>query len=428
MWTIQKKVAAALQGPVIVTRTHTLPGYYCARALSDAGVPVVAMSPSGAAFAKGLSNLVGSGIYPLPFIEPKAFIEAVKATAANTSASMILPTCEEVFVLASNEADFTNGVRLLASPFNHLLKLHDKSRLPLIAARAGVATPETHSIRKFDSRTLDQIAKLIRPPFVIKRIHGSGNFGTRFVKNDTDLKSAVVSPDLQWPCIVQRMVPGDVFSVGAVKSGPSSGGRIVAMAVLHDLRAIQPEGGLVTARKIVTDPGIEDAASRVLAAASAVGAIHLEFIRDRSGGIHLIEINPRLWGGVATAIYSGLNIPLLLVASELNVLEPGESVVRPKLGITGIWVAGELRRIAAYLSRRQPLRALSALREFSSVLRSPDSIADEFADGLWPAAQRMWGQFSFFLARNKNDVRSRERTAREMMLNGFGESVSNIPD
>ena len=262
MRTIQDKVTAELQGPVIVTRTHTVPGYYCARALSDAGVPVVAMSPDGAAFAKGLPTLAGSGSYPLPFVEPAAFIEAVKSTAARTSAAMVLPTCEEVFVLASRESDFTNGTRLLASPFQHLLKLHDKSRLPLIAARADVATPQTHALRAFDSKTLGLIAKQIKPPFVIKRIHGSGNFGTRFVQDQHGLSSALASLDLQWPCVVQRMVFGEVFSVGAIKSRT---GRLAALAVLHDVRAIQPEGGLVTVRRIVDDPEIEEAARRVVA-------------------------------------------------------------------------------------------------------------------------------------------------------------------
>ncbi len=221
------------------------------------------------------------------------------------------------------------------------------------------------------------------------------------------------------------MVFGEVFSVGAIKSRT---GRLAALAVLHDVRAIQPEGGLVTVRRIVDDPEIEEAARRVVAAAPAIGAIHMEFIRDCSGRIYLIEINPRVWGGISTAIYSGLNIPLLLVANELGVLDSDESVYRPRTGVTGIWVAGELRRIATFLSRMQPIRATNALAEFSSVLFSADSVADEFAGGPLAAVKRMWGQFSFFLARNKNDTRSRERIARETMLNQFGATVSKIPD
>lgn len=91
-------------------------------------------------------------------------------------------------------------------------------------------------------------------------------------------------------------------------------------------------GGEVTLTRTVDDAEAADLASRVIKAAGLRGAVTVQLIRDLDDGrLMVMEVNPRLGGGVVATVNAGADIPGLIVDEALgHTVEP----VKARPGVT----------------------------------------------------------------------------------------------
>ncbi|MGY2065858.1 hypothetical protein [Blastococcus sp. SYSU DS0619] len=88
--------------------------------------------------------------------------------------------------------------------------------------------------------------------------------------------------------------------------------------------------------------------------------MQLQFLRDRAGTRHLIDLNGRFFGSMALAVAAGPNLPDAWGRRVLG--EPATSLSDGATGVRFAWAAGDLRRAA--VERRGGL-----VRDLGGVLR-----------------------------------------------------------
>ncbi len=197
-----------------------------------------------------------------------------------------------------------------------------KGRFARALERSGVNVPETFEVASLPA--LERLAPTLRFPVVVKPVCGSGSVGVRLVSDEADLLAAgrrllsqsrnerglPVASDI----LVQRYVPGEEYSVEVF----SIHGRdhIVGCTRKHLGRApfFIETGHDFPAR---LSPSVEqEIRSEVLRALCAVGyrtgPSHVECRWGRDGRPSIIEVNPRLAGGmIPRAIEMATGIDLI---------------------------------------------------------------------------------------------------------------------
>lgn len=188
------------------------------------------------------------------------------------------------------------------------------------------------------------------------------------------------------------------------------------------------QGGASTYRRTVPrDPGLMDAAARLMRALDYTGVAMLEFKGDpASGHWVLIEINPRFWGSLPLSLAAGIDFPFAL----WQLLVEGRTDV-PDTYATGIY-ARNVKRDLKWLwlnlraDRRDPVLATAPLHrvagELIHIVRGREHAdqfpADDPAPGLTEfrqlgreAADRARGRM---LSRPPLEQRARRRARRAL--------------
>ncbi len=117
--------------------------------------------------------------------------------------------------------------------------------------------------------------------------------------------------------LVMEYLPGPERSV----DGLAERGELVACVVRRKEHGSQ---------FIEHNPRLEEVARRLAARLGLTGLFNAQF-RDRGGEPHLLEINPRMSGGLPLACRSGLNLPLWAVRLALGTATPAD-VPAPRTG------------------------------------------------------------------------------------------------
>jgi argininosuccinate lyase len=183
-----------------------------------------------------------------------------------------------------------------------------KGRLVRALERANVNVPQTFEVSS--RAALEQLGPTLRFPVVVKPVSGSGSVGVRLVSDRTDLLNvggALLAETrnqrgipIASEILVQQYVPGEEYSVEVF----SIDGRdhVLGCTKKHLGRApfFIEMGHDFPAR---CSPSIEEAIrSEALRALSAVGyrsgPSHVECRLGSNGRVSIIEVNPRLAGGM----------------------------------------------------------------------------------------------------------------------------------
>lgn len=349
---------------ILVTHCHTRIGYAVSRSLTKAGYRVIAASRCRPSMCRGLSGVVAETVYPEPFNAPLEFIESLSRAANRYAARAVLPVHEEIFVLARHRQEFATrraSTQVLAPPITQLLRLHDKGHLPQLAHAASIVTPATRIVST-RADLLNAVSD-IGLPAVLKPRFGSGARGLRLLRNTADLKAVVLGDEGPPTTLLQEWVPGTGVGIG----GLFLQGEAFALSGHLRLREIPLSGGASTARVTLTHRDMQDAAKRLIASVGFSGVAMAEFRYDRdTDRAWLLEVNPRYWGGVSTAIDSGVDIPSLHVSALLDGSLP-TACVEPSRIVESRWLLGELRAAIERLIHGQLTAALRMYPRRSTV-------------------------------------------------------------
>jgi carbamoyl-phosphate synthase large subunit len=271
-------------------------------------------------------------LLPYPSAGREALLTRLLAIHEEEHLDILIPCLDaELSTLVALEPELEEaGIRTLL-PTERQLQMRDKSRLPELAAAAGIPYPETRSVTHAGFfYTCQQEGWSY--PFVVK-----GPFYDAQIVRDADQAAAAfrrISAAWGLPLLVQRIVPGEEYNLTGLGDGK---GRLLA-PVMMKKRGLTDKGK-AWAGISVHDQELLDTAESLMKALEWRGPLEIEVMRDPMGKYHLIEINPRFPAWIYLSAGVGRNLPAMLVAMMLGESLP--PIPEPQVGTLFIRFAEE---------------------------------------------------------------------------------------
>ncbi|MCM1163909.1 MAG: ATP-grasp domain-containing protein [Muribaculaceae bacterium] len=236
-------------------------------------------------------------------------LKNLHACIERNSIDIILPFVDPAIEVAGRYADLYNDVWApVVSPEKASI-LFDKDASARYYASESLPIPATY--------------RGGRPvfPLIAKPRHGSASRGIMVVRDVTDFRRVLRMPDYMMEQYIEN------HKEYTVDAYISMTGEI--QCVSPRLR-IEVLGGEVTRSVTVDYPELKLMATDVIRKARLVGPVTLQFIRDTdTGQLMLMEINPRLGGGVVCSIHAGANIPEMMLRDFLALPQNPAPDIKP---------------------------------------------------------------------------------------------------
>jgi len=248
-------------------------------------------------------------VYPSPFREPHGFLQHLRREVSDGYRA-IFPMEEETLLLLARHRDLFDRSVLLPIPgYEKIQFVRDKERLLKFAMAKGIPSPRTFFFENPDEVRTSRVEL----PAVIKPRISSGAFGIRYVTEAKDVVPAYLEVHRKYPLpLIQERIPreGDSFGVSALFDEDS---RVRAAFVHRRLREYPISGGPSTLRESVSHPQVLELGLSLLRALDWFGVAMVEFKVDpRDNTPKLMEVNPRFWGSLQLAVFSGVDFPYLI--------------------------------------------------------------------------------------------------------------------
>lgn len=198
------------------------------------------------------------------------------------------------------------------------------------AGKADILFDKVLSARAFESAGLDIPATYSggKPvfPLIAKPRCGSASKGIEIVDSISSFRRIMKNVD---DYLLQTYYPDkDEFTVDCYISRKGE-----KLCVSPRLR-LEVVGGEVARTVTVDDPDIMEAAIKAIDKLSLRGAVTLQYLRDReTNQLMLMEINPRLGGGVVCSIHAGADIPEMILSEAKGLLLKKNVMIKPGIMI-----------------------------------------------------------------------------------------------
>jgi carbamoyl-phosphate synthase large subunit len=271
-------------------------------------------------------------LLPYPSAGREALLNRLLAIHEAEELDLLIPCLDaELSTLVALEPELEKAGIDVLLPTERQLQMRDKSRLPELAAIAGIPYPETRSITHagfFYTCQQDGWSY----PFVVK-----GPFYDAAIVRDADQGAEAfrrISAAWGVPILVQRIVPGEEYNLTGL--GDGKGGLIAP--VMMKKRGLTDKGK-AWAGICIHDQVLLETAQALMKALEWRGPLEIEVMRDPGGRYHLIEINPRFPAWIYLSAGVGRNLPALLVSMMLS--EPLPEIPSPQVGTLFIRYAEE---------------------------------------------------------------------------------------
>lgn len=275
-------------------------------------------------------------LLPYPAAGADALLERIDEILRDGRIDAVIPCldAELASFIALEPSLARRGIRLLL-PERVALFRRNKDNLPTLCAEAGVATPRVRRITRedfFDLKGSD--GDFWRYPLVVKGIF----YDAYVVHTPAEARQRFHQLAAAWgyPVLVQEYVEGEEVNLAAL--GDGSGAMIGP--VMMKKQALTDKGK-AWAGVAIDDPDLLAAGQRLLAALKWRGPLELEMLRDRSGKLQLIEINPRFPAWIYLSHGVGRNLPAALLALLQGASPESLDLAPPRPGTTFIRHARE---------------------------------------------------------------------------------------
>jgi predicted ATP-grasp superfamily ATP-dependent carboligase len=275
------------------------------RALGRAGVRTLAVGPTR--FAAGLCSRYAAGrsVAPGAAEDPEAFA-AELVRLAERHGPLVLYACQEASLdVAMDVAARVPAARLPYGDSDAVRLVRDKSKLPALAAAAGIGTPITY----FEGTARELDPALLTFPCVAKPLVSTGLMPhpRRLESREAaQLLRDTLPPDQR--LLIQALADGKLRALTLLVTVD---GRVVARFEQEALRTWpQSAGPSALAVSVAPDEELTERSRRLLAGAGYSGLAELQFVHSEDGPL-LIDINTRLYGSLPLALRAGVNLPAL---------------------------------------------------------------------------------------------------------------------
>jgi len=343
---------------VLLSAKYSPSCYACLRSLAARGVRTVVVSPHEGVPAFASRYCDESIVVPSPNDDLLAYRDALLSVADRPEVRAFVPIWEEDAYLLGRYGDaFSARVDGAWPDFDRLRSVQDRLRLAEVAAKAGVAVPETEPFDEIDEWDRERIVKsrynLLAGEYVesFSERDAELNKTLRYLAPGEKPDPEAVYEEMNHVPIAQETVTGgaDEYAFIALYDR----GEPVATYQKHQIRGKTYAGGTSVYRESVAVPELESAGRALLDELDWHGLAEVEFLRDpETGEFRLMEVNPRMWASVACAIAAGADFPRYywrLATGDVDGID-GEYAV----GVGNHSLFGELQHLASVLRDDYP--------------------------------------------------------------------------
>lgn len=148
-------------------------------------------------------------------------------------------------------------------------------------------------------------------PCFAKPCIGSASKGVRLILTKDEKLAFLENKSNKF--LFQRYIKGDEYTVDAFISNS------MKECIISPRIRLATSGGEAVITQTIKHPKIESISKRVIETFGLIGPITIQFLEDAdTKKIFLMEVNPRLGGGVLASIKSGYNIPKFMLQDTLG--------------------------------------------------------------------------------------------------------------
>jgi predicted ATP-grasp superfamily ATP-dependent carboligase len=310
-------------------------------------------------------------LYPSPYSEPSQFIEKILFYCHHNNIDMIIPVGEETF-LFSKYIHLFSSIKMIIPSYRSIISVHDKENLYKNLVHLNIKTPMIQKLDKYGD--YEDIRKDFTGKVLLKPRQGGGNWGVFFldprISYTRQINCYLSETKIDHSRIlVQEFIPvKQKFSHVVLYN---KGVFVQDYADVH-IRDFPLSGGAGVLRNSCDSYPMRGPSRRIFDFLSWNGVAEVEYIEHATTGeYYLIEINPRIWGGINSAIYSGINIPEFLINISIENDVPCKKY---NLNIKTRWFWGDCRVFNDYMKQ---VGAKQATKEFLCLLFDKTK-SDEF--------------------------------------------------
>jgi predicted ATP-grasp superfamily ATP-dependent carboligase len=353
---------------VLVTDGGRGSGISIIRSLGRRGIEVVAADTTRLSPAFFSRYVAARLVYPHPGAHAEEAVHVLVRAAVEHKVDLVIPVSEELVMLLSTARDRFTGIAKLALPEPDALAVaRDKQQTLELAHELGVPAPRTVLVSSAD----DAVAHgptlgwpIVLKPQASRTARDDGKvdvFGVTYAGDLRSLAEEMRAFEGRCSVLLQEYCEGEGHGVGLLMDR----GRPLLAFQHRRLREVPFTGGPSSFRdSVALDPVLFEYCVRLLGAVGWTGPAMVEFKLTRDGP-KLMEINGRIWGSLALAVKSGVDLPVRMVdlfvrgdgavaASPLNGYAVG---VRSRdLSLELKWIASVLGRHTRYPFLRAPRR------------------------------------------------------------------------
>ncbi|MBA3248839.1 MAG: ATP-grasp domain-containing protein [Geodermatophilaceae bacterium] len=320
------------------------------RALSRAGWLVGVGTPNGVGMVTSSRYCARRHLVPRPRGDGQAFVAGVQRAVAEGHYDLVYGGGDDWMAALSTYRDGISSSVAHPSP-DVVTAALDKVELARRAREVGLAAPRT------EGASDTALAGWSGPVVVKCRSHwrpGQMHLHRVEARRYPDAAAAAgrvrALADDGFEPVLQEGIDGEL---GAL-IGLFHNGRLLGRVQQHTSGLWPtPSGVSCRAETVPIDEDLAGRCNRLLADLGWSGLVELQFLRDRHGVQHLIDLNGRFYGSMALANAAGTNLADAWARHTLGWPLPHLADGRP--GVRFLWTAGDLRR--AYAERRGGLLA-----------------------------------------------------------------------
>ncbi len=218
---------------------------------------------------------------------------------AKEKIDIVLPFVDGAIEVCSRLKERHPEVFIPVSDFDTAHQMFDKCEAAELFEKVGIAIPKTLSMES------DEFPKIFKPR------EGSASKGIKVIENAEEQR-LVSNPENY--LIQEYIADREEYTVDCYVSMMSG----KPLCTVPRLR-ISTSGGEVDRTETRRIPELISMSQQVLKAIGFQGPVTLQFIHDlKNGGYKLMEINPRLGGGVVCSIHAGADIAEMILRESMG--------------------------------------------------------------------------------------------------------------
>ena len=254
-------------------------------------------------------------LVPYPSQGVDALRERLAYVHSRTGMKVVIPTLDAELPSFMALEDFLSdlGVRTFLCT-KQQYDLRSKVRLAEMGRKAGISVPATRVVS--ETASLYKIHEELPYPFFVKGLF----YGAIFVRSVDEAVGAFHHTVANWgvPVIIQEYIQGEELNVVAVGDGR---GQLVGAVPMK--KTYITDKGKGWAGVAIKDPELLEITRRFVEHLEWRGPCEVEVVKDRQGGYHLLEVNPRFPAWSYLSAGAGMNLPAAVAR-----LATGETVAQ----------------------------------------------------------------------------------------------------